>query len=210
MTPRQGHGGRPKKYCSEKCRRNAGYLVAKLKKDAAKIVYNKACNGCQNSFVTNQPKHIFCSSVCRKKVRSIFVSEQWRKNNPRPDVWEYTCTRCNVVYQRNTDLRGIAVKYGYFCPPCSIEMRRIRDRRKGVKRRGHRADSRTSVEQLVAIYGSDCSICGEDIDVLLPRTSKRGATIDHIIPLSKGGTDEFDNLQLAHWICNNWKADRIL
>lgn len=32
-------------------------------------------------------------------------------------------------------------------------------------------------------------------------------TFDHIIPMSKGGLDEIDNFQLAHFECNQTKAD---
>lgn len=35
------------------------------------------------------------------------------------------------------------------------------------------------------------------------------ATIDHIIPLSKGGRDEINNMQLAHDDCNQLKADSM-
>jgi len=31
-------------------------------------------------------------------------------------------------------------------------------------------------------------------------------SIDHIIPLSRGGTHEPDNVQLAHFICNSIKC----
>lgn len=32
---------------------------------------------------------------------------------------------------------------------------------------------------------------------------------DHIIPLSKGGTHNYDNLQCAHWACNAHKGNRL-
>lgn len=32
-------------------------------------------------------------------------------------------------------------------------------------------------------------------------------TFDHILPLSKGGFDELENYQLAHWKCNQAKGD---
>ena len=39
--------------------------------------------------------------------------------------------------------------------------------------------------------------------------AKQRATIDHVIPRSKGGTDRPDNLQLAHARCNKIKGNRL-
>lgn len=34
-------------------------------------------------------------------------------------------------------------------------------------------------------------------------------TLDHIIPLSKGGSHTADNLQCAHFMCNSKKGDAM-
>ena len=39
--------------------------------------------------------------------------------------------------------------------------------------------------------------------------AKYRATVDHIVPKSKGGSDHPDNLQLAHARCNKIKGNRI-
>jgi 5-methylcytosine-specific restriction endonuclease McrA len=33
-------------------------------------------------------------------------------------------------------------------------------------------------------------------------------TVDHIIPLARGGSHTWDNVQLAHHLCNSLKGDR--
>ena len=45
-----------------------------------------------------------------------------------------------------------------------------------------------------------CAICGNPVKY-------KKMTIDHIVPLSKGGTNGMDNLQLACKRCNLMKAD---
>lgn len=56
-----------------------------------------------------------------------------------------------------------------------------------------------------------CQICGEpvnDKDIKDGHIRKRYPTLDHIIPLSKGGSHTWDNIQLAHMGCNAGKCDR--
>ena len=54
-----------------------------------------------------------------------------------------------------------------------------------------------------------CKLCGKPVDV---RDRKGGGagyyypTIDHIVPLSKGGGHTMSNVQLAHLICNSRKG----
>ncbi|WP_280331510.1 HNH endonuclease [Nocardia wallacei] len=53
-----------------------------------------------------------------------------------------------------------------------------------------------------------CGICKEPIDYSLPHLDPRAYVVDHIIPLSKGGTDTLDNKQAAHRDCNSHKSDK--
>ena len=53
---------------------------------------------------------------------------------------------------------------------------------------------------VVATYGRTCHLCGMYI---------RGqVSVDHIIPRSKGGTDDIANLRPAHPRCNSRRGNR--
>lgn len=72
-----------------------------------------------------------------------------------------------------------------------------------------------SPQQVLELYGTDCHICNKPIDLNAPRQCGKegwelGLQIDHVMPLSKGGTDTIDNLRPAHGYCNNTKNATIL
>ena len=67
-----------------------------------------------------------------------------------------------------------------------------------------RAKKNRSIREKLWELDQTCGICGYEII----RFSK--SSIDHKIPLSKGGPRrDTRNIQLAHKICNNLKADRV-
>ena len=51
------------------------------------------------------------------------------------------------------------------------------------------------------VRNNKCGICGKPV-------AYKKATIDHILPKSKGGGNGIMNLQIAHWKCNNAKGGK--
>ena len=55
-----------------------------------------------------------------------------------------------------------------------------------------------------------CGICGEPVDFSLKFPNPMSPTVDHIIPVAKGGhPSDIGNLQLAHFRCNRLKSDKL-
>lgn len=55
-----------------------------------------------------------------------------------------------------------------------------------------------------------CALCGMPIDRSLMFPDPMSATVDHIIPIIKGGhPSDPANLQAAHLICNQMKASKL-
>jgi len=67
--------------------------------------------------------------------------------------------------------------------------------------------ARESVERIVPLVILErddgvCGICGGDVD-------PQDFHIDHIVPVSKGGTHTYDNVQVAHPSCNSRKSAKL-
>lgn len=59
--------------------------------------------------------------------------------------------------------------------------------------------------------GDACGICAGAMRFDLPsgpRGDDRAPSIDHVVPRSRGGSDDLANLRLAHWGCNRQRGNR--
>lgn len=55
--------------------------------------------------------------------------------------------------------------------------------------------------------GAPCHLCGEPIDLSLTYPDPQAFTVDHVVPTSRGGTDDYDQLMPAHNRCNRARSD---
>ena len=77
-------------------------------------------------------------------------------------------------------------------------------------------DNDITLHDLFVRDGGKCHICGGDCD-WNDRSTKNNRfvagkyypTIDHVVPLSKGGTHSWNNVKLAHFSCNSAKGDKL-
>lgn len=84
-------------------------------------------------------------------------------------------------------------------------MTELRPDRKGAHRANYEKNKR-----IILKTQNTCGICGKPVDVSLKYGDPMAPTIDHIIPVAKGGhPSDISNLQLAHWTCNRQKSDKI-
>lgn len=89
--------------------------------------------------------------------------------------------------------------------------------KKVKKNRNDRADHRPGVRteyehnrKRILASQDVCGICGKPVDKSLKYPDPYSASVDHIIPVSKGGhPSAMDNLQLAHLKCNRLKWDKL-
>lgn len=197
--------GYPKLYCDRQCANLANAEKAKARRQRTIV-----CDECGNTFSAAGESRRFCSKDCRYnygKRQNLEKAKQYFANIYPNGVKQKICRWCHQPME-------VSAKRSYsgrlYHPDCSKEAEKARYRMKVVKRQKQLNPQRISHEQVVREYGTDCHICQQPIDLDLPRTSKLGLTVDHLIPLSRGGSDTMDNLRPAHWTCNRRKSDKLM
>ena len=97
------------------------------------------------------------------------------------------------------------------CNDCARNLEHRRWNAKKDKRRKAAFTKESSVISLAALYERDhgiCHICGTLCDITADPNSNSYPSIDHVLPISKGGKDKWDNVMLAHRLCNSLRGNR--
>lgn len=174
--------------------------------------------------------------LCKPHYHSQYKGRDphtYKKPEPIPDF--YTCIVCHEDFRPWGQSRKYCSKkcamlfkrYGNDIPPldfecvsCGTTVKRDRFSTHGLKPNRSRCDSCATRRGLRKLYKEfysspkskvdGCALCGEAVDRSLEWPHPLSKSVDHIVPISKGGTDDIENLQLAHLRCNISKHDRLL
>jgi 5-methylcytosine-specific restriction endonuclease McrA len=119
--------------------------------------------------------------------------------NPLPRVLR-PCSHCGTLFL------GVITPKRKFCSRrCDRVFHRRMDR---DRRRAMRFRESGPVDRM-AVFERDrwtCQLCRHPVDRSLPPGHPGSATLDHVVPLSRGGGHDQANLQLGHWSCNKAKG----
>jgi 5-methylcytosine-specific restriction endonuclease McrA len=192
-----------------------GYFQSRLYDRGKKRQYTITCERCDRQAVVTKSGSRYCSHACWYEVshaRHAQVEVSWKPLLATPRVTQ-------VVTLRPLRRRWFSA----CCPMCSAWFVTDNPRDQNCSPRcGRRAakDKRRALERnaFVApvnraeVYERDqwtCQLCGEAVlrDKVVPHP--QAPTLDHVVPLARGGTHEPANVQLAHYLCNSIKTDRF-
>lgn len=152
-----------------------------------RVYPDRTCTLCGKTFspaVYNQKR---CSPKCTRRAARLRAGAR-KRGGPVPK--SVPCAICGAEFPM------ISTRQRY----CS---RRCRMRAKDQYRR-YRAESKRNT-----VYERDenvCQLCLMPVDTSIPYPHPLAATLDHIVPVTAGGTHDIDNLQLAHMACNASKG----
>jgi len=183
--------GRPRLYCSEKCREAMAGVKRRKPQESDK------CCECSQSFDAARSDQKFCSTKCARKAQA---RKQRIERNQGFDG-SRACLDCGERF--DIDRPKSMRKY---CAECRRRRKQDTDSRKSQKRRA--AGEPVALSEVLAVRGQRCHICHRKIDLTLSGRDAMGPTVDHILPVSMGGTNDLANLNIAHRVCNTRRGNR--
>lgn len=212
LTKKPGRGRWPR-YCSQKCRNAASWAraprlpcvecgsptgwratesrapasprcrrcmpgSAKLRAAGSAKLRAAACAWCGTDFTSVRRSDgrwtLYCSKSCARKA-------------------EYAAGKSPLIASNRSRMRN---------PLLTSEQRKkqnweLSNRRRRARLRGVEREPYTT-QEIAERDGFRCWLCGRKVDMALTYPHPRSASIDHVVPLSKGGDDTRANVRLAH------------
>jgi len=169
----------------------------------------KECPWCFSYFIPKVVGGKYCSEDCCKKSNHhaakfghvnystmplcncgrIATPPKGKRHYRQSQGRSKLCQICRAEKQKQADINRASKKYQF---------------RKEVLKRGVKIE----VDNLVIRDGFDCQICHEPIDWSRRSSRKSWPSLDHIVPISKGGEHVYDNCRMVHFGCNAKKGNR--
>lgn len=135
----------------------------------------------------------------RCKARDAWAKRRDSQGGKSQEEWmmiDRSCTQCHSTFHSPHPARLTC------SPQCR---RRARQQVNGAKW--------ISKAKRIALYERDeymCHICGELTEPDAPTGSAWFPSLDHIVPVSQGGSDDPDNLATCHMYCNAVRATQTV
>lgn len=176
------------------------YTAAEPMHNACRRAARRAeCSGCGRPFEKVHHYNRFCSRSCAFRHRDVGPCTDCGITEGVTGVPTPLCDQCRSVRADALKIRRAEAARQYRIDHPEFDVAKARRRR--ATKRGLPAEPYTLAE-IAERDGYRCGWCGLLVDMALSGLEPKGPTIDHVIPISRGGPDTPGNVQLMHRECN--------
>lgn len=194
----------------------------------------RTCDWCGHEFTPGSPETRLCSRECvagefwrDKSCPAFKPSKPQRRcrwcdhpidagkfcSSAHADAWY----RANVLGRDSTPVQyrtcagcgesraaRATLTLGRLCGRC--QEKASRSRNKALRRGAQRNGEVFTLREIAERDGWKCHLCGDHVEDVEYDYRPSDPTLDHLIPVSEGGTHTRDNVRLAHMICNSRRS----
>ena len=152
----------------------------------------RVCDGCQTVIVVTARRAaesvVFCSRVCKDAAKNAARAAALEQSKP-----DRSCVHCGVVMPKT-----MRVDARFCSEVCNSAAHRLK---RGQGRVGPGRRREIERAYIIARDSGRCHLCGQ-------KCEPSEITLDHVVPLSLGGSHDESNLRVAHLSCNTSKGNR--
>jgi hypothetical protein len=187
-------------YEQRTCGRICGQVIAQRTPKArtrwpSSPVWIEPCTVCgQLGTFRRRQKVRICSEQCAKE-RNRQRDRKRDRQRDRPRVPLHPCSTCG-----QGQLKGNA----RYCTTCKRRRKRQQEHKRQRLKNGVPSDNYT-LNEIAQRDKNMCGLCRKRVAMTKTVPHPKAPTIDHVLPLAKGGHDTRANVQLAHFHCNSLK-----
>jgi hypothetical protein len=160
----------------------------------------RPCARCNLNYLPKQRRpSIYCSRTCKDAAKN--AASAARRVLTKPDR---NCVWCSATMPKT--MRADAKFCSEQCNSRAHQAVRRIWREAGIPKGDIPFASRMELAQRDGLV---CHLCGEKLSLATKHPEPMYASIDHVLPLARGGRNELPNLKLAHLVCNLRKQDQF-
>jgi len=191
--------GAHQKYCSDTC-----YAIANVRRDRmrhARVLIVGSLFSCHTCGKTSRRgrnwRQKYCSDVCRRAGERTAKRERLGRTQFVGAL--FACAICGTEALRTTGSQ-------IYCSEECYQTAAYRHRAARIKTS---IGTRYTRRHIFTRDGWRCQSCWKKVRDNVPLRHSARATIDHILPLTKGGLECESNVHTLCWPCNHAKGNRV-
>lgn len=192
------------------------FIVCSIFKNSHALLICKECGYVFDRYLDPSVKEHRCPQCEAKRVEENKVKretehiEQLKRAQMQKLVnllaYEHRCPQCGRAFRSSNPNK-------LYCSDTCRNRAKTSDHIKRARKHGAAYDRSITLNKLIERDGLTCYLCGKECDHNDKSYGSSGAlhpSIEHVIPIDKGGTHTWDNVRVAHHRCNVIKGTKLL